>query len=446
MKKVIDWVKSHFVIVISCVVIVIVLPVAYVISSGMLSSFQEEQQTTISQAQRRLAGLEVSYTLPAAGPGVEAVSLQALPNERLTAWFREAIRERMADVAEVRQQGIEFNRKGYEPLVGGLFPEPASDIDRQVRPFDLLRLLVGSGGADGRPSLYITMLEEARAGMPPSPERVAEALRRERSEFLADIEREGGAGQLTVEDRRRLEQRLRDARVARYAQAARRLTFYAEPDLLLRAARAAGLPSTASMQTPPRPAVLFGFQFDFWVLSEITAAITRINTSETGRRFNIDDAPIKRIVSIQLEPLPVNQPQRRDPAGFGMEEPGAETGVQLPVVDGVVQRDPDTTNTLTGRASNPRYDIRPVTITMVVDSSRIPEIIEGFRRRNFMAVSDLRLSSVDVWEDLNQGFYYGPGHVIRATMTIETAWLRAWTLEFMPSDFKRMMGIQDGEG
>ncbi len=445
MKKVLDWVKGHIVIVISCVVIVVVLPVAYVISSGMLRSFQEEQQNTISQAQRRLAGLEVSYTLPAAGPGVEAVTVQALPNERRTAWFREALRERMADVAAVTEQGIEFNRKGYEPLVGGLFPAPASDVDRQVRPYDLLRLLVGSGGADGRPSLYITMLEEARAGMPPAPERVAEALRRERSEFLADIEREGGGGQLTVEDRRRLEQRLRDARIARYAQTARRLSFYAEPDLLLRAARAAGLPSSASMQTPPRPAVLFGYQFDFWVLSEITAAITRINTSETGRRLSIDESPIKRIVSIQLEPLPVNQPQR-ERGGFGLEEPGETTGVQLQEVNGVVQRDPDATNTLTGRASNPRYDIRPVTISMVVDSSRIPEIIEGFRRRNFMAVSDLQLSSVDVWEDLNQGFYYGPGHVIRATMTIETAWLRAWTRGLMPSDFKRLMGIQDGEG
>lgn len=444
MKKVLDWVKGHIVIVISCMVILIVLPVAYVFSSGMLRSFQEEQQDKLSQAQRRLAGLEVSYTIPAAGPGVEAVTLQALPNDRRTAWFRDAMRERMEDVAQVRQQGIEFNRKGHEPLVGGLFPQPASDIDRQVRPFDLLRLLVGSGGSDGRPSLYLTMLEEAGAGVPPSPERVAEALRREQSEFLADIEREGG-GQLTAEDRRRLEQRLRDARIARYAQAARRLQFYAEPDLLLRAARAAGLPSSASMQTPPRSAVLFGFQFDYWVLSEITAAITRINTSETGRRFSIEDAPIKRIISIQLEPLPVNEPQR-ERTGFGMEEPGEQTGVSLQEVGGVVQRDPDATNTLTGRASNPRYDIRPVTISMIVDSSRIPEIIEGFRRRNFMAVSDLRINSVDVWEDLNQGFYYGSGHVVRATMTIETAWLRAWTRELMPPDFKRMMGIQDGEG
>lgn len=444
MKKLLDWVKSHLLIVVSCVVIVVVLPVAFVISSGMLSSFQEEQQETISQAQRRLAGLEVSYRLPAAGPGVGEVSAQALPNDRRTAWFAEALRDRMEDVRLVVEQGIEFNRKGYEPLVGGLFPEPASDVDRQVRPFDLLRLLVGTGGADGRPSLYVTMLEEAGAGMPPPADRVADALRRERSEFLADVEREGGAGQLTVEDRRRLEQRLREARIARYAQAARRLQFYAEPDLLFRAARDAGLPSSASMQTPPRLAVLFGYQFDYWVLSEITAGITRINTSDTGRRYTIEDAPIKRIISIQLEPLPVNQPERPGRGGFGEEQ--EPSGVQLPEVEGVVQRDRDATSTLTGRASNPRYDIRPVTITMVVDSSRLPEIIDGFSRRNFMAVSDLQLSSVDVWEDLNQGFYYGSGHVIRATMTIETAWLRAWTRELMPSDFKRMLGIQDGEG
>jgi hypothetical protein len=45
--------------------------------------------------------------------------------------------------------------------------------------------------------------------------------------------------------------------------------------------------------------------------------------------------------------------------------------------------------------------------------------------------------------DLERGYYYGPEHVVRATITIESVWLRNWVGPLMPASVKRSLGVPE---
>ena len=58
-----------------------------------------------------------------------------------------------------------------------------------------------------------------------------------------------------------------------------------------------------------------------------------------------------------------------------------------------------------------------------------------------MTVTDVDLYEVDIWEDLERGYYYGSDHVVRAVLSIETVWLRSWMKDFMPSTVRTALGV-----
>ena len=55
----------------------------------------------------------------------------------------------------------------------------------------------------------------------------------------------------------------------------------------------------------------------------------------------------------------------------------------------------------------------------------------------------VQLSDVDAKGDLERGYYYGNEHVVRATITLETVWLRQWTAPVMPSSVKKALSIAE---
>ena len=76
-----------------------------------------------------------------------------------------------------------------------------------------------------------------------------------------------------------------------------------------------------------------------------------------------------------------------------------------------------------------------------VSCQDLPTFIDAIGKVNFMTVLDLDLQSVDIWEELQQGYYYGEDHVVRVSMTIETVWLRSWVAPLMPDPVKETLGV-----
>ena len=95
----------------------------------------------------------------------------------------------------------------------------------------------------------------------------------------------------------------------------------------------------------------------------------------------------------------------------------------------------------TGRKSNALYDVFPVDIELIADSTRIPEILDAIARENFFTITNLSITPADPFLAASQGYMYGVAPVCHLYLTVETVWLRQWTSEKMPDDAKKALGI-----
>ena len=85
----------------------------------------------------------------------------------------------------------------------------------------------------------------------------------------------------------------------------------------------------------------------------------------------------------------------------------------------------DLSYSLTGRRTNGVWDVRPVDILMVVETERLPEVIDELTRENFFTVLDVSLTPVDSFAALAEGCYYGSAPVSDVSLRLETVWFRS---------------------
>jgi hypothetical protein len=96
---------------------------------------------------------------------------------------------------------------------------------------------------------------------------------------------------------------------------------------------------------------------------------------------------------------------------------------------------------ITGRAPGENFDIRRVRLRLVVSGEQLPRVIDALTRSDFMAITDLDLTKADPWEELEAGYYFGPGSVMNADIELETVWLRAWMRPLMPAGVRTHLNI-----
>jgi hypothetical protein len=174
----------------------------------------------------------------------------------------------------------------------------------------------------------------------------------------------------------------------------------------------------------------FGWNFDYWVVSDLLAAIDRANTDAGGTRANVEHATVKRIERLSVEALPVTA--KADPNAMTSDEPDEVT-----LAEGT---DPGVS--ITGRVTTSQFDVVKAQMTLVVDAQALPRLFEAFAETNLMTILDLDVTEVNVWDDLRLGYYYGDGAVVRVDVEIETVWLRDWTTPMMPESVKEALGVR----
>ena len=443
MKKVLAWVKGHLVLVVCLAIIVISLPAAYIFSSGWKSRVAQELQGRFDTDGRKVQGLDVNYAVPRFTPGGEAISVSAPPNAAYTREFTRIKREQLAEVERVVSEAEGFNRREHGAIVDGVFPRYADARAEQVKPFEFMRAMVGRAG---EPGVVPTLMERVNAGMPPPPERVEARLQAARQSLLADLERSRGVGQPTPAEQQQIRQQLSERRIEQYQRVARSLGIYLEPATLQ---SALGLPDEVPSVAIPLPQ-MFQMQWKLWALTDLLDAVALANTDDRGRRMHIEDAVVKRIISIEFEPFDISTIAQAD--DFGGAAPTLSFGASgrftgdLQSTDGLAPRNSQIS--ITGRVTSPGnevYDIRRIRLTAIMDSARIPRFVRSLGRTNFMSVLDMDVKSVDEWEAIGRGFSYGPGHVVEVSMVIETAWLRSWTVPLMPQRVREALGVPQDE-
>lgn len=436
MNAVLEWVKANVFIVVFAVVMV-----AAVVTLPLFASKMNRQvKATVNQRVQllnQLSQLQKGEIVPG-HPG--------LPNERTLQRYEEIARVMGEDAAAVQSAAIEHNRKGREPLrplVSGqrmsIFPEaPDAYRDIVAKPFHEALL-----------DAYGTLLKSIGAGMPPELEVLRQGLENVRVQFITQDLRKSTEEDLTGEEQKQLTEKLSNARMALYVEAARQVRMYASMDVL-------GVPEW-NQANQPSHAELFTLQWQYWVIEDILKALQQANGDQA-----VLQAPVKHVLAIQPMDVPsagASQGGRPAPmggrsmgdslSGAGAGNLGSEMEMPAPAAAGPAGAEanpkaPAPQNfavSLTGRVTNPLYDVINVRAQLIVESQRLPEVLDALARYNFMTVTALSLRSVDPYASAQSGFFYGSEPIAQVDINIETIWLRAWTREFMPAALKQTLSI-----
>jgi len=415
MNNMMKWLKSNWLIELLTVVALAVIPTAWYFADGMRTKVREDLQKKVQADAQEVANSKVQYHLiNVVGDKMLEKSIE--PNKVFTEWYRaewEKIRSRTGTVSGA---ALTFNKEGHEILIPDLFPDPQEFIaDAKLRQFAAAYIRA-----------HPELLRSINAGEPQEPAVIGAVLA---DHQLAETERiKNQTGQdPTDAEKEQIASTLRDIRLREYQRRAAEISVYAGPYVF------AGVPTTAPT-VRPSAAQCWDWQERYWIHQDICRAIAEANKGSSGA--GIPASVVKRIVKISAAP-----------AAYLTSD--GQPGPATPTESGTDKAPVDFAWSITGRLSGPGsnnkwYDVRPVTVEVVVASQRIPEFFDALSHTNFMSVIDMDLFRVDPIEELKNGYYYGDESVVRAVLYVETIWLREWRTGFMPLDVRESLGLVEG--
>ena len=422
MKPLMAWLKSNFLIVILGVLAVAPPVAAYFVAGGMNKTLVDDRQKDASSTLTQLRGSTVRYSLPPLSAEEEPIALTTAPNAVITEAFRVERERREAQIDRVKEAAIEFNRQGRQPLVAGLFPEPAP-MDSQLKRNEMASRAVASGTPE---SAYSSLLDRLRIRPPVDGVALSEELAAQREGQIAQITGDQGERALAEEQRAQLDSQMWAYRLGQYSAHAMDTVFYGSPAILPPAV------PTAVMPSPPPIEQCFAWQFDYWLIEDILTAFAQANADLDGSGIggNVISGVVKRVETLAIDPPPFVA---------GAAQPGGRGE------DGEMGGGP---RTLSGRSQGDStlYDVRYANASLIVASAKLPVLLDAIATTNFMTVIDLDITEVDPWADLSNGYFYGDDAVVRVDLRIEALYLRDWTAQFMPPAIRQALGVQDPSG
>lgn len=497
MNPALNWTKKNWPVIVSGVVILGSLPTAWYFSNN----WNKKIKTTTEQVANKdftATQVKVTYSVASTISGQADITQSHAPNEEITRRFVEIKNELARQTKAVIDRVTAFNkgtgvdaqavgRSEHTLLVPELFPGPTQaqinqkayagkdeaaflaepQEKRDAALAKALRDLTEGGLREmvdklianrNHPDQYAALVKQANAGEPPSAATVLmtveDRVERERGR-MAPSPRE-----LTPEEAAVLMNLAQETRMAQYQAATRGFSVYMNKGAIGVAA-ASNAPTNPGSGYAPSPTGglilrpiasaeafratptlendrdLFLYQWDLWMMSDVIAAVRLVNT-EGGKPTTVDQSVVKRIDRLAATSFAALEvPIEASSSSTSMPATPATPGAEIK---------PDYKVSITGRSTsmaNPDYDVRNVVLTAVVSSERLPAFLDALSRVNFNTTLSVQLAEVDAKTDLERGYYYGSEHVVRATITLETVWLRQWTAPVMPSSVKKALGVPE---
>jgi hypothetical protein len=453
-QKIIAWCKANIVL-----VILIVVSIGAIIGLPMIAQGMTEQlEQSLKQRTSNFKKIDKLQSTSVSPPGSSKASNVAV-NQALLDAYIEVTGTLRIEAEEVVGKSVSLNKKEYVVFSTDLFPAPPPD-QRETLPQQFYRLLETE---------YKALMQQLRAGSPVATEELVVYLEDSRVRFMETNLSTKQDAQLTSEQRSSLEKHLANLRMARLRTHAEDISVYFDESTL-------HIPAF-DIRATPSVGTLFNWQWRYWVVADILGAVASMNDGQT-----VLTSPIKQVVMLEILGMPTiseedsggkpnggggagptgpkpGMPPRPGPGGpsggrpnpFGPGGGGSGGGSPKPPTGGPTggpkppTRDDETgslAESQTGRKSGGLFDMFQVRIQMIVDTQRIPAILDGFSAYNFMTVIDLDLEPEDKFVALGDGYDYGSASVSKMTLVLETVWLRSWTTEFMPDSVKKAIGIK----
>ena len=479
MTRVIDWLKSNLIIVVSAVVALVgigLVGYVYFVADAALIDDIAKQDEPFNQIDRYM---QARFEVPTPDPAQPTRTVTQVITPAVIDDLKTVYGELSGKYDNIVNRVVEINRRGHYQLLDrdlgdqdNLFPQ-VRDFQRfqarnQYRS-DIRSLLLNPATAtlpdQPAPREHLPYLN---AGQPPTPD----ALDRQ----IQAVEREFGAiggisddrmRNMSLREQQQLEQAKQNRLLEVLGEAARDIHLYAQTDIL-----ASNYPLTianwAVTDGRPTDAQLWEAQMELWIQQDIVRAMmiaNRVASPEDPRQPNpltdVTRAPIKRLSLLQVQPgyvglqhfgLVSGGENQRGGASFGGRGGGGGGSAGSDQADSyayppTMHNDPkakpsdDFFAGPTGRVSNALYDVRHVRVVADMDWRQLPQFIDALAQVNFMTVIDMDIRALDEYEMLAQHYVYGTSDVVQVEMVIETLWMRAWREELMPEKVKQFVGL-----
>lgn len=421
-KALLAWVKAHPAIVASLAAMVLAPAAAWWFASGI-----HEAADAAAAARAQKHGALEKYeksTVDISLPGKAPEQLTGVVNQTTVTQYRELADRLQNDAKEIQRAALERNQRDRRSLIADVkvTPENSNTIADRV-----YGAVVAQAEKD---------LKRVRAGMPPSDEGLLDQLQRAQDQFIA-TERKPDRKSLNADQIELLRKKLVEKRLQLYTDAATGISFYADiADI--------GLPgSSEEAGTPPSEARMFHWQWRLWIIEDMLDALASANSKSKS----VADAPVKRLISLAVRDEAAPKASAADAAAAPAEgapaegaAPAAAEAVTYPPIDLKAPVTYDFAKSMTGRVSNPLYDVRLATLRVVVATERIPEVLDAIARGNLMTVVNLEVRPANAFEAADEGFIYGPRPVSELRLTIESLWMRPWIARLMPAELQKQKG------
>ncbi len=375
----------------------------------------------------KLKSLEtVSALIPPDDPNGQANSVNLTPNpaniERLKGIYQQLNNQQ----GGIESRAIAQNKQNHDPfspdVFGGAKPNPNSanvinaHDTAEKKFFELYALL--------------------KAGEPQESKEIVEKLGQIKKQFASTIQRM----QLTPAEIKELRGKQREELMNLFTTRARSIMIYAEkPVFDANQKKYSGVFQIGDWitkrkqpgQGAPNSFELWEGQMQLWIQSDIVRAILLANDAGGNAAANVTTNPVKRVLGIEVKPYYYGLPQ----GGYTKDVKPVALGPKDPLKSyfGVSS---------TGRICNEIYDVRHARLSVIVDSRRVPALINAIGKVNFMTVLGVKMTDVDEYDHLRYGYVYGDGATVQLELDIETIWMRKWTSELMPDDMRAFLGIK----
>ncbi len=419
------WAKSNWLILVLSGVAVVAAPTGYYFSGKMHAKLVKDQQAKAQKDLNDFTSYQVTYSLPSVKkPDQKLYEIEAPLNKKLIDFFQVRRDSLKGESAKVGSEAVRLNEgegaRKRVPMEQGVFPKYRPG-DKQVRQ-DAMRRAFHS-------TAHQALMARVGAGAPPAPGRVGDELKQAQDTLRAAMLSQSGVQQLSTEQEASIKEKLLASRLNSYRRQATTLSFYAGmnsfPDI----------PAFESAIKEPTLAKMWDWQMRYWIADDVFTAIGLANSQRTREDpEGVAGSAIKRVLKFVVQTSEYGDVSDELPVLDGTETP--------PTAANPVPLDPAAS--ITGRRSRPDnqfYDVRTCELELVVAPHRLPVFFDSLVRTNFMTVLKIDLEEYNPVDDLKEGYYYGDEHVVKAVIRIETLWLRAWTVPYMPESVKRAMMV-----
>ncbi|QNN24206.1 hypothetical protein HED60_18665 [Planctomycetales bacterium ZRK34] len=402
MRNALLWAKANPLAVICFVIIAVAVISFYYPTHVQGVAFREEMKTRQKQIDEINRFKRSSMTIPPARPDDPPMTINGVINDEAIDRLGTVYKDMESEYVNIYRFASGRNQRGHDVMLAGLFPKPLDES----KPFNARKEYIES---------FKTLYDLLHATTPPSKEDIDVMLESEVEAFKATLF--PVPNQLSEDQMNIVQKRQAEKLMTMYQRTATTHHVYAPPVQInvQQGLWEPGIFQIGDWAKPgrrPQMADIWEGQMQLWIQQDLVNAIRTANTMDDPSR-SIVNVPIKRIMKMFVKPGYVGVP-----SGGYKGQQSQDTSRRLP---------DDFAASISGRQSNPIYDVRHAVLTLIVDSKQIPKVLNSISTVNFMSVIGMSYTDVDEYAALREGYIYGACDAVQLDLTIETIWLRDWT-------------------